>query len=117
MLGNILAGHGEKQIKDISFEESSASSMFFCKGNLDLSKGVAVLAVDTRDFEDDGGMFSSEGQGAEAAFFGALVPNVSRFATGTGKLCRTDGKEKLDAAGHDLLTQEGIAANAVHGIQ
>ena len=116
VLGNILTSHGKKQVEDIAFEEASASSMFFGKGNRDLPKGTAITAVDTRNLEDNRTVFATEGKGAKPAFFGTLLPNVRRVTTGAGELCRTDGNEKLDTARHNLLAKEGVTANAVHVI-
>jgi hypothetical protein len=74
--GNVLTGHGKEQIEDVAFEESGASPMFFGKGNFDLPEGAAVSAMDTRDGKNDGGVFSTEGQRAEASFFGSFLPDV-----------------------------------------
>jgi len=117
VLGNILTCHGKKQIKDISFEEAGASSMLFGEGNLDLPKGVAILAVDTGNLKDNRTVFATEGQRAKPPFFASLLPDVGRLTAGTSELGGTDGNEKLDPARYDLLTKEGIASNAVHVIQ
>jgi hypothetical protein len=115
--GNVLTGHGKEQIEDVAFEESGASSMLFGEGNLDLPEGAAVLAMDTRDGKNDGGVFSTEWQRAKTSFFGAFLPNVGRLAVWTDEFFGTDGNEKFDAAGNDVLSEVGVASNAVHVIQ
>ena len=73
--------------------------------------------MDAWNFEDNGGMFASEGEGTKASFFGSLLPNVDGATTGAEKFMSRDGKEKLDAAGNNLLAKIGIASNSVHVVQ
>jgi hypothetical protein len=117
MFGNVLAGHEKKQIEDMSFEETGVSSIFFGKGNLDLSKRAAVLAMDTWNGKNDGGVFSPKGQGAETSFLGSLLPNVGRFAVRAHELTGTGGNEKLDPVGNNLLSKVGVTSNSVHVVQ
>ena len=117
MFGNVLTRHGKEQIENISFEESCASSMFFGKGDFDLLFGSAVVAMDAWNFEDNGGVFASEGEGTKASFFGSLLPNVGGAATGAEQCRSRDGKEKRDTAWNNLLAKVGIASNTVHVIQ
>ena len=117
VFGNVLARHRKKQIENISFEESGTSPMFFGEENLDLPKSAAIAAMDSGNVEDNRGVFSAEGQRAKAAFFASFSPNVGRLTMWADEFFRTDGEEKLDTAGNDLLSQEGVTSNPVHVVQ
>jgi hypothetical protein len=117
MFGNVLASHGKEQIKDMPFKKSSVTFMFFGKVYFNVLCFMAIVTINSWNFEDDGGCFPSKGQGSEASFLGSFLPNVCGVAVGTDKFVLGDGDEKLDAARNDFLSKEGIASNPVHVIQ
>ena len=45
--GNVLAGHGEKQVKDMAFKKPGVTFMLLGKSDFDLSCRLAIMAKNT----------------------------------------------------------------------
>ena len=95
-------------------EESSVTFMFFGEGEMNLLFGLAIVAMNARNIEDDGVFFASDGNGFEGSDFVSFPPNVRRSADGTDELVAFDGE--LDSTGNDFLFDEPVASDAEHVI-